>query len=308
MLAATLGLAGCIPPQQTHKPEAEKPWRPALSQLMPADVDVVMRVDWARARHEHVDDPLLALLKAAGLSASVRETITGCLQRASSVRLGARLGPSGLDGDVVVVLSGLGTSREVTPCGAKGWKRTGERGGLRVYEPTVPAVERTAAALILRSETGELALVTPGQIDALLRLLRDGPDEASLTAGGDGIVVVETRVNEVMLPERWRAQAPSMAAILRGLVRGTVRVSAGEPLRVRAMLTYTDAEAAIAAGERVKAVREATQQSERAELRGAAESAHATLQDDVLQVVLEVRTAHTNPAAEDPETPAAASE
>jgi hypothetical protein len=288
-IVLSLVTTSCGPATSARKPDDEKTWRATLPQLMPGDLDVVVRADWARARREQLDEALIALLHAGGLSTSVTDTLTGCLARASELRLGVRLGPTGLDGDAIVVLSGLGAVGEAGPCGAKGWKRTGERAGLTVYEPLTPAFERTAAAMLLRSEAGDLALVTPGQLDALLRLLRDGPDTESLASAGDALLTIETRANEAMLPERWRAQAPAMAAITRGLVRGTLRVNGGDPLRVRAMLTYTDAAAATAAGERVKAVRDAMRRSERAELRSAAESAHATLQDDVLQVVLEVR-------------------
>lgn len=279
-----LMLVGCAGSPKPARP-LPKGWSPTLDQLIPADVDLVARVDWKRARAEGSFDVLKSTLRDSGLSEAVLDTIEGCAKQADTLHLALRLGPNGFDGDLMAVLTGVPRSGRV-PCGASGWNSKGKRRDLDVFEPIVPSSDRSAAALMLRSEGGEVTVVTPGQVDALLRLLRDGPDADCLEAAGPGVLVLEARVREAILPASWEQTAPELAKVARGLERAKVWVTITETIGIRAELVYVDPPAAEAAGEKLRQVRDALAESDRPALRDVGESAHASLQGGMLRVEL----------------------
>jgi hypothetical protein len=262
-----------------------KGWSPSLDQLVPGDVDLVARIDWKQARNDGSLDVLRRALRESGLSQAVLDTIDGCAKQADTLRLALRLGPNGFDGDVMAVLTGVPRVGAV-PCGASHWKYTGKRRDLDVFEPLVPSSDRSAAALMLRSEGGEVVVVTPGQVDALLRLLRDGPDADRLEAAGPSVLVLDAKVREALLPVSWEQTSPELAKVVRGLQRAKVSVSITETVGIRAELVYVDAQAAEAAGEKLRQVRDALVESDRSVLREVGESAHASLQGEVVRVEL----------------------
>lgn len=282
LMGAVLFACASQPPRKA--PQAV--WTPTLEQLIPADVDIVARIDWRRARDAKVEPAVLQALRDSGLSGAIVDTVEGCLPEADTLRVAVRMGERGLDGDVMAVLTGVRAPRDRTsvPCEAKGWKLTGSRRNLTVFEPQVASADRSAAALMMRSDDGEVVVVTPGQVDALLRVLRDGPDVERLDPKGDVVLVIEARINDAMLPASWRAQAPTLVEVAQGLERGTVRVRVSDRIAVRALLVYVDEEAALAAGEKLRAVRAALEGAEKSEYRSVAESAHASVQAERLQV------------------------
>ncbi len=273
-------------------------WTPGLEQLIPEGVDLVARIDWKRAREAQVDGLTLDALRASGLSPEVGACVRGCLERAKQVRIAVRMGPKGLDGDVMVVVTGLapaGKAEEI-PCGAVGWEHTGDRGNLEVFEPRAPSSDRSAAALMIRSDRGAVAVVTPGQIDALLRVLRDGPDENRLEPGGDGFVALEGRVRDAQIPVRWKAEAPTLAASAQGLERFRLWVQVrGREIEVRAALIYLTEAAAAEAGEKLREVREALVGAGSPVYESVGKSMHASLQGDLLRVELRIPSAPSSP-------------
>ncbi|MFW5740623.1 MAG: hypothetical protein ACOC1F_09695 [Myxococcota bacterium] len=269
----------------------EKGWTPGLEQLIPAGVDLVARIDWKRAREAGVNEPALEALRDAGVSAAVLDTLAGCLGKAEFVRIGIRLGPNGLDGDTMAVITGLPSAREPddVPCGAQGWEHSGTRRELDVFEPDVPSTDRSSAAMMLRSRKGAVAVVTPGQVDGLLRVLRNGPDAGRLDPTGDGVVVIEARIQHAMLPMAWKARAPVLVEAAEGLLEERIRVQVrGDRIEIRAALTYADAARAEQAGEKLREVRTVLLDSGRDAYGQVAESMHASLQGDLLRLELAI--------------------
>lgn len=262
-----------------------------IASLLPADVDVVVRIDLQRARSLDVVDDVLAWLRGAQLSESMIETIGPCLDRASAVTIAARLGPGGLDGDVLVRFRMPGDASSDVACGPRGWEHTGDAGGAAVYEPAHPERRRNAPAMMLADRQGEVIVVTPGQIDSVLRLVRDGPDVDPPVPPADGLVGLVARVDESRLPATWREKAPTLTAIASGLSTLTLRVDLGERSSARATLVYANAKAADAASANLKRVHDALVVSDKEALKRAALGAHAERTDDTIRVDLTIPSA-----------------
>ncbi len=257
--------------------------------MIPGDVDLVGRINLSRARQDGVDAMVRKGLEDSGLSSAVLTTLAGCLDTAARLRLALRFGPNGTDGDLLAVVAGVSRRTDV-PCDASGWKYAGTRRDLEVFEPEVPSSDRSAGALMMRSDRGEVLVATPGQVDAVLRLLRDGPDADRLDPKADEVVVLAASVHEELLPEAWKQKAPTFVQMARGLLSVEVRAAmhAERGGSVRAELEYGDARDAARAGETLKRVRDALAGSEGPALRKMGESAHATLQGEVLRVQFSV--------------------
>jgi len=297
LCAIVLGVTACAgnPPPKAPRER----WTPGLEQLIPADVDLVAKIDWAGAREAKVEDAVKQVLRDSELSGAVLDAIEGCLDSAETLRIAVRLGPNGLDGDVMAVVTGLPTTskRGQVPCGAKGWEHTGTKRALEVFEPVTRSSARSAGALMLRSERGGVAVVTPGQVDALLRVLRDGPDGERLDPKGDGVLVLEAKLNDTLLPASWKEQAPTLADMAYGLVSAKIRVQVGETIKLRASLTYVDDGASNKAGEKLHEVRNAILESDRPTFVAVAKSAHASVQGELLRLELAI----PRPAGEESE-------
>lgn len=283
-------------------------WTPGLEQLFPAGADLMLKIDWKRAREAGAADQALGALRDAGISEAVLDAVEGCLPGADTLRVAVRLGPDGLNGDVMAVVTGgskEGSPAKV-PCGAKGWKLAGTTRHLDVFEPVTPSSDRGAGAMMLRSGEGAVAVVTPGQVDGLLRVLERGPDAERLEAAGEGVFVLEGRIREAMLPAAWRARAPTLAEAAKGILQERIAVQVrGDRIEVRAALVYVDGPTAEQAGEKLRAVRTALLESERAVFREVAKSMHATLQGDLLRLEMAIpRDLSTAESPREPDEPA----
>jgi hypothetical protein len=264
-------------------------WRPALRHLLPRDLDLLVRLDWAKVRHEQLETRVLSWLDAAGLSQQVRVALEGCLSRADTLLLGGRLGPRGLDGDLVAVFEGGGGSLGgAIPCGVRGWRRGDPHGVFEVFEPREPVSSRGSPALLIRSTEQAVLLATPGQIDALLRVLREGPDADRLEPSEDALASVDARMRHDVLPQFWREQSPNLASLFDGTVRLRGAVHVGEQVQCKLSVSYANAERAEAAGNLLREIRAALLASDREAIRQAAKDAHATLQGEVLVVTLSI--------------------
>ncbi len=288
-LPATLLICTCsnAPPRSTTPPRRDA-HVVDIASLLPADVDVVARVDLQRARTLGVVDDVLAWLRGARLSDQMLEMIGPCLGRSSVVTIAARLGPGGLDGDVLVRFRMHVQASADAPCAANGWKHTGDAGGAAVYEPTDAERRRNAPAMMLADRQGEVIVVTPGQIDSVLRLVRDGPDVDPPVPPADGLVGLAARVDESRLPATWRDKAPTLTAIAAGLSTLTLRVDLGEHTTAHATLVYADARAADAASATLKRVHEALIASDKEALKRAALGAHAEKTNDTIRLDLTI--------------------
>ena len=288
LLASYLALVlGCSkPPPPEPLPKAHSP---ALAQFIPGDADVVARISLTKARDAGMVDVIRGILVDIGLSPAILEAVSGCLATSDALHLALRLGPNGADGDLIAVVTGIPTEPGV-PCGAKGWAKEGQRQEFEVFLPKVPSAERSAGALMLRSTRGEVLVATPGQIDAILRLLRDGPDADRTVLKGDSAVVVASSAHESLLPESWKLLAPNVAEIAIGLTQLVVSLDFDENqgVGVRAELEYRDDRKAEEAGKLLHRVRDAMVAAGNPTIKRVGESAHATIRGSVIEVVFAV--------------------
>ncbi|HNS95349.1 MAG TPA: hypothetical protein PLJ27_15850 [Polyangiaceae bacterium] len=276
-----IGALACTPSPPQDIP---KGWTPTLEQLIPADVDLVVRVDLETTRQQGVYTLFLSLVEQSGLSSSVFDLIAGCGSDATTATFALRYGPDVTDGDLMVVFAGSRQSYGI-PCGAVGWKSAGKKRDLQLFEPQSSSSERTAAALMIRSDSGQIMLVTPGQLDSLIRLLKDGPDMDRTTIS-DHKATTTIHIHRPMVPEAWKSKAPSLARVARGLRQAQVRllVARAQEVSVQADFVYHDDSAALQAGQLLERVRDALLAADSEVSNIIGQSAHATLRGDNLHV------------------------
>lgn len=224
--------AGVRPAQVEHRLEARD--------LLPRDLDIVFRIDVARLKAglgPGVAERLAARAGEHGGEGFVSEAMA----RADAVWIGMRL--ADLDtGDRVVVAEGrLGEIRiepsewkETTPAAINEGVQILDRQGL---------VARDGTGRIVVAKDKLYAFISPVEVDATTRLLRDGPDEGRGDPTADGLVSMDVRGHR--LPLSLEKKYPSIAAVIAGVLRvrgAATMVDSG--LRVTIDVTAKSADAA----------------------------------------------------------------
>jgi hypothetical protein len=292
LLPALLLVAGACAPARGPVPAAAL--RPSLlaPHLLPGDLDLVARADWARARALGVDAPLLAWARGAGASEPLLASLAGCLGATRTLWFGMRLGSGGFEGDVAVVLDRSpdpGKARPAAACGNPDWRDAGTVRDARLYEHRDRSTLRGAPSLLLETSSGAVAVASTALVEPLLRVARDGPDAERIEPSGEGLVGVEAAMRGQSPPASLRGHAPVLADLANGLDHARVAVDANGAWKVRIAMVYASPERADAAGRLLARVRELVRGSDRPAYRRAAESAHAFVQEDMVKVRFEVR-------------------
>ncbi|XXX74654.1 hypothetical protein WMF30_44090 [Sorangium sp. So ce134] len=194
--------------------------------LLPADLDLVVRVDVARMRAG------LGQAAADELARRARgevpdEALESALQRADVVWLGLRLADLE-EGDRVVVLEGRMAGLAPDP---DRWSRApaaqGVQGGVAVFDRRGDGVAtRAETARIVALGDRAVALVSAVEVSSVARVLRDGPDERRGDPAAEGIVSLDLRARR--LPLSLARRFPSVGALVAGVER------------VRAVASLTD--------------------------------------------------------------------
>jgi hypothetical protein len=237
-----LGGAGCrtVPAPKSGPRPAQISRRLDASDLLPVDLDVVVRVDMARLKAglgPGIADALAARASERGGEGFVSEAIA----KADAVWIGLRL--ADIDaGDRVLVAEGHLGDVHIEP---SDWKETTPamtREGMQVLDRQVPPLRAGTGRIVAYS--GKLyAFVSPVEVDATSRLLRDGPDAGRGDPSAEGLVSVDVRGHR--LPPSLEKKYPSIAAVIAGIsrVRGSASL-ADDGLRVTADITAKSADAA----------------------------------------------------------------
>lgn len=311
----SVGLFGCAGQKREQKP-LPKGWAPLFSQLFADDLDMLLQADLVQLRARGWIDVGIQGWQEAGMSQGVLETIEGCLTLAKEVFVGIRVSDEGFRGDTMVVLTGLepGQFGEI-PCNAKGFKRTGKlenTDAYSVFEPVVSSTERTSAALMMQSERGEVLVVTPGRVDALLRVLRYGLDAHRMTAQvrvtplqrqhvqlsgtkrsnyiseatgqAPAVAVLQSRMRRADVPDKWVKSTPWIARMMTGQRGFTLQAHVGDGVKVTGSLQYETEREAREAGLFLRDLREALVTEQDTRVVAIGRSAHAQLQGDELHV------------------------
>jgi hypothetical protein len=208
------------------------------SELLPADLDLVVRLDMARMRAGLGPAAVEELSRRAfegGAEPELREAL-GCAEVVWIALHAADIE----SGDRVIVIEGRSCMPELA---ASRWERVRSGNGrLRIFDrkDTAP---RTGTARIMNLGNKATAFVSPVELDAVKRVLDDGPDDKRGNPVAEGVVSVDLRPRP--LPPRLAKKYPSIDAVLAGIER--VRATAtlvDEGLRIDAEVIGKGAESA----------------------------------------------------------------
>lgn len=214
--AAALAAAGCAPtaaakagprpPQLARRLEA--------ADLLPADLDVVVRIDVERLK-AGLGPAFAEALAARAAEQGGDGFIAEAMARADAVWIGVRL--ADIDaGDRVLVAEGRLGEIHLEP---SEWQETTPAAtmeGVRILDRK-GAAARASTGRIVKAGARLLAFVSPAEIDATSRVLRDGPDEGRGDPTAQGLVSVDVRGHR--LPRSLEKKYPSIAAVIAGVAR-----------------------------------------------------------------------------------------
>lgn len=222
------------------------------SELFPADLDLVVRVDLGRMRAQL--GPAAELLTSRGWPETERgeEIVSHAIRRANVVWIGMRLADVDA-GDRVLLVEGdledlrpdRSTFEPVDPPLAD-QVRTWERRG---------PLARASTARVHAFSGRMIAFVTPVEIDSVERVLKRGPDARRRDPSAEGVLSVDVRGKR--LPPSLERRFPSIAAIIGGLSRARASATMrGDALRIDAEIQANDGRAATKAEGLLHALRE----------------------------------------------------
>lgn len=214
--------------------------------LLPADLDLVVRVDLARMRRQL--GPLAKDLPARAVEAEDEDLLLGALESGDVVWVGTRLGE--LDsGDRVVIVEGRFPG--FSPDAATWVPLRSPARGARVFERRVKP-SRAGTERIVAVGDEALAFITPVEVDSVERVLGSGPDPGRADPHAQGFVSVDLR--SCKLPPDLADRYASLAHLADGLehVRATaeftdgglridVELRASSPDAASRVLTFLDA-------------------------------------------------------------------
>lgn len=187
-LVALALLAACA--SATKREVAAVGPRPlSARELLSADLDFVVRADMARLRATPEFPRLAERLPGAGGPAMLRK-LRRWVGRASAIEFGGRLFADGFQGDGTLVIEGDGADEapeaEFRPIASS-------RPDVRLFErfdfgaPREPAAARAESVLEAHCSGGGIVLASAAEADAVLRIVRDGPDAARLEPPAHGM-------------------------------------------------------------------------------------------------------------------------
>ncbi|CAN97047.1 hypothetical protein predicted by Glimmer/Critica [Sorangium cellulosum So ce56] len=262
-------LAGGGPPAR----DAASPAGPRVvrriepADLLPADLDLVVRVDVARMR-DGLGQAASDELARRALDEVPDEALESALQRADVVWLGLRLADLE-EGDRVVVLEGRMAG--LTPDPGR-WEPApaAQEGGAA---DRVAVFDRRGAVAGSRADTARIialgdravALVSAVEVSSVARVLRDGPDARRGDPAAEGLVSLDLRARR--LPPYLARRFPSIGALVAGVAR--VRAVASlhdEGVRLDVELVGVDAAGAARARRFLEVLRDNVEEGRYADL------------------------------------------
>ncbi|AKT42673.1 hypothetical protein [Chondromyces crocatus] len=211
---STAGLCGCseIPGAAPGPRPPHVIRRLDASELLPADLDLVIRVDVARMR-AGLGAAAAEQLAARALADEPDALLGEAARRADVVWIGLRL--AHLDeGDRVIAFEGRMT--ELEPSSATWDVRPQLREGVDVFDRRDDP-PRAGVARIVRLGERALIFASPVEASSVGRVLRDGPDEGRGDPAADGLVSLDLKAGR--LPSHLERSFPSIANVIGGVER-----------------------------------------------------------------------------------------
>ncbi|WP_441291447.1 hypothetical protein ACSRUE_14175 [Sorangium sp. KYC3313] len=230
--------------------------------LLPADLDLVVRVDVARMR-DGLGQAASDELARRALDEVPDEALESALQRADVVWLGLRLADLE-EGDRVVVLEGRMAG--LTPDPGRWEPAPAAQDGVAVFDRRGGvAGSRADTARIVALGDRAVALVSAVEVSSVARLLRDGPDARRGDPAAEGLVSADLRARR--LPPYLARRFPSIGALVAGVAR--VRAVASlhdEGVRLDVELVGVDAAGAARARRFLEVLRDNVEEGRHADL------------------------------------------
>jgi len=239
-------LIACRGPASASEPSAPRSRSIMPSELFPDDLDLVVRIDAARIRQNPMLTGVVRDL-AKSSTAEILASAKNALGDATAVWVGTRWMSDGFQGDgVVAVEAPPGSDIRDAP-------RSGGVRRVPVPWPGIDVFERTASsrsepALEVIVESRGVVLATAAEADAVLRVLRAGPDGGRLDPPARGLVSFAGRVRggEIL---RATAAVGALRALTDGLIGYAGSLEERDAIEVEASLTYVSPDRAAAAAE-----------------------------------------------------------
>lgn len=216
--------------------------------LLPADLDLVVRVDLGRLRGG-LGAASIDLLAARLPGESM---LKGILARADAVTVGLRADDLEA-GDRIIIVEGAGIDISPDPSLFAPAPPLVEQ--VKVWDATSETGDRAAIARVMLIEQRAVVFVTALEVDATTRVLRAGADEQRGQPFAEGLVSADWRPQP--LRPRLAKKFPSIASVLRGIarVRATANVD-GDALVIRGEITGTSPASAARAAKFVSLLRD----------------------------------------------------
>ncbi len=253
--ALWLALAGCgsAPPSPARGHAAagvrvEKDLDPP--DIFPADLDLVVRIDVGRMR-SGIGPAVADALSKRALQESPEPELREALASADVVWIAARAAELDV-GDRIVVVEGRTSMPELS---AARWQRVrSPNGRLRIFDRKEEA-PREGTARIINLGNRAAAFISPVELDAVRRVLGDGPDEKRGNPAAEGLVSVDLRAGR--LPPALERKYAAIGSVLAGVerVRGSA-VLVDEGVKVDAQVLGASVAGAERAARFLEAVRD----------------------------------------------------
>jgi hypothetical protein len=261
-LAGILALAACGPPPRAGSgrdvpegPRVERVLDP--TDVFPADLDVVVRVDVGRMRSD-IGQAAAEALSRRAFSDTSEEELGEALGCAEVVWVATRA--ADLDaGDRVVVVEGRSCMPDLL---AARWRRVRSANGkLRIFDRTSEA-PRAGTARIMNLGNRATAFVSAVELDSVRRVLDEGPDPKRGNPTAEGLVSFDLRAGR--LPPALEKKYPSIGAVLAGIdrVRGSARL-VDEGVKIDAEVLGATAASAERAARFLEAMRDSLSETPR---------------------------------------------
>lgn len=228
----------------------------AASDLLPGDLDLVVRVDWPRLRSSPLYPRAREALSSDALSRLAR--LGRVLEDARALLVGVRITSDGLRADGVFVIEGDNTDFDpndlVLRDGASKFRRLPAPRAISIFERQ-GNLERGEAALVAILPRRGILVASAAEADALWRTLRAGADADRLEPSARGLVSFAGRVprtGDVLLRGPGGRLLGRISEGLGGF-SGSVDLAGGRVLSLEADLFYASVAAAEKGHEAIRA-------------------------------------------------------
>ncbi len=223
-VGVALGCGPEVPAGGVKAPEQPISRRLEPNEVLPGDLDVVVRLDLARLKQALGPEPEKQLAARLGTDPAVSDAIA----EARTATLGLR----SLDlesGDHVLVVEG--DMKRFKPDKASFEATPSANDRVKIFTRSTPTTRGGAELLVLLDDRA-VAFASPAEADAMLRVLREGADESRGQPVAEGLLSFDMRPRR--LSAELEQRFPSIARLISQVqrIKGAVHVEA-EALVVR---------------------------------------------------------------------------